>query len=398
MLGAARARGTNNSVLKFGYLKTRSKPLSQPRPRPLEPTTMQLATTTMTPRWLMRTMTRTTRQERTWSGWQPSSAPTTRRWPAWEPKIPPQRCCARVWRRRGRGNVRVNLFFNRYRQHKGSRPGWKKQLEAARAKLQELRDRRTELDKEIDEQSNKADSCGSEVAKAQAELRELLERAKTEKGGDAQTTQTGAAGSTAHGTEGIAGAAAAWNAAKTAIEAQVTALPADLGKEIRDAIATQYAAMESLLNRIPTPTPPPPPPPQLHQQQHPRASQGGGTGNKPPTSTGTGADGGCADRGTTSDGRRDGAGDDSKTNDADDATTMLDVDDSVLEKLADIFCDQAANDANDGGEGSGSTDTGSDGGANSKSRKLREAQLAAARRCLNGPIPVRKTCTKNAGK
>ncbi len=272
-----------------------------------------------------------------------------------------------------------------------------KQLETAKSKLQELRDRRTELDKEIDEQSNKADSCSSEVAKAQAELRELLERAKTEKGGEAQATTTGAAGGTTQGTEGIAGAAAAWNAAKTAIEAQVTALPADLGKEIRDAIAAQYLAMESLLNRIPTPTPPPPPPsPQPPPQHQPREAQGGGTGGNLPTSTGTGVDGGCANQRTTSDGRRNG--DDSNANDADDATTMLDVDDSVLEKLADIFSDQAASDANDGAEGSGGADVGGDGGASNKSRKTREAQLAAARRCLNGPIPVRKTCGKNAGK
>jgi hypothetical protein len=77
---------------------------------------------------------------------------------------------------------------------------------------------------------------------------------------------------------------------------------------------------------------------------------------------------------------------------------MLDVDDSVLQKLADIFAVQAASDATDGGEDSGSADAGGDGGASSKSRKLREAQLAAARKCLNGPIPVRKPFTKNAGK
>ncbi len=268
-----------------------------------------------------------------------------------------------------------------------------KQLEAARAKLQELRDKRVELDKEIAEQANKADACNAEVGKAQAELRELLERAKTEKGGDAQPTQTGAAGSTAQGTGGIAGAAVAWNAAKSAIEAQVTALPADLGKELRDAIATQYAAMEALLNKIPAPAPPPPPqPPQPHQQQQPPVSQSGESGSIP-TSAGTAADGGGADRGATADGRR--TGNDGDTRDADDATTMLDVDDSVLQKLADIFADQTTS---DGGGDDGGDDAGGDGGASSKSRKLREAQLAAARKCLNGPIPVRKPFTKNAGK
>ncbi len=269
-----------------------------------------------------------------------------------------------------------------------------KQLETARAKLQELRDKRTELDKEIAEQSNKADACNAEVGKAQAELRELLERAKTEKGGDTQPTTTGTAGGAAQGKDGIAGAAAAWNAAKSAIEAQVTALPADLGKELRDAIATQYAAMESLLNKIPTPAPPPPPqPPQPHLHQQPPAPQGGESGSNPPTSAGTAAGDGGTDRGATSDGAR--MGGDGNARDADDAPTMLDVDDSVLQKLADIFADQTTS---DGGGDDGGDDAGGDGGASNKSRKLREAQLAAARKCLNGPVPVRKPFTKNAGK
>ncbi len=79
---------------------------------------------------------------------------------------------------------------------------------------------------------------------------------------------------------------------------------------------------------------------------------------------------------------------------------MLDIDDSVIDKLAAIFGGGGGEKGgDDGGNAGGSSGDGGDSGESSgKCRKLREAQKAAARQCLSGSVPVRKLGLKQANK
>ncbi len=244
-----------------------------------------------------------------------------------------------------------------------------KQLEAARTKLRELEEKRDEINKELKEQADKVGACDEEVGKCKAELRDLLEKAKVEKGGDTKaTTAESTAGSATPAPEDLHGAAAAWNAAKSAIEARLAALPEAEGMGVRQAIAAQYAAMENILNQIPPPT-------QL----------------QPTAATAAAAAAASAQLGTQPQQLPPAA--DGKEADEPAAAEMLDIDDAVIEKLAEILTVGNGGGVDEDGGGGDADPNAGDGSAgneaSAKIRKLRESQVAAARQCL-GKILVRK--------
>ncbi len=252
-------------------------------------------------------------------------------------------------------------------QRKATR--FERQLEAARLKLQELEAKKVELDKEIAEQATKVASSTEEVTKSRQELGELLERAKAEKGTAPPTAAAPAADAQAPAATDLRGAAAAWNAAKLAIQRQLDNLPADTSQDVRQAISEQYVAMEAVLNKLPAP------PPEMPQ---------------PATDANAGASGTKGETDTSDD--NEGGGD---------AAEMLDVDEAVLAKLAEMFTT--------GGDEAGETDDKTvgdadanvdDGGGNGsrKARKLMDSRVTAARQFLAGKIPLKKPQLKHGGK
>ncbi len=274
-------------------------------------------------------------------------------------------------------------------QRKASRN--ERQLEAAKTRLLELETKRDELDKQVTEQAAKVASCTEEVATSRKELGDLLERAKAEKGTAAPaSTATPTAGGAAAGPSGNQDAATAWNLAKMAIQQQVAALPSDVSPELQQAIAAQYAAMEMLLNKLPLQ----------------------GAGNSQAAGATTTAAAAACGSGPPNDGAinpsppprqdtddRQGAPTDADGDD--DATGMLDVDESVLAKLAEIFT--AGDDDGDEADGAGTSPGGGAGGEDNgdngsrKSRKLLDSRVTAARRFLAGTTPLRKPQLKNKG-
>ncbi len=256
--------------------------------------------------------------------------------------------------------------------------------DAAKSKLQELECKRAELDKEIAEQTTKVSSAADELAKCRIELGELLERAKAEKGTTAPpSTAAASTDGAASALGGIRGAAAAWNAAKLAIQQQLAALPAGIAPEVQRAVSAQYEAMEAVLNNIPAP-----PPPTAPATPAPLDSADNGPHNGTPTPpTDASANGNGDDTTAICDGG--GA-----------PNEMLDVDDSVLEKLAEIFtgssegADTSSNAVH--GDDDATDEDHGDGGR--KARRLMDSRGTAARQYLAGKIPLRKPQLKHGGK
>ncbi len=265
-----------------------------------------------------------------------------------------------------------------------------RQLDTAKSKLAELEARKKELEQEITEQVSKVAQWTAEVDKSKAELGELLERAKAEQATTSQQVPPNAASSGAPSTgDGIVGAAAAWNAAKAAIQAQLASLPADTSRELHQAIATQYDAMERVLNQLPAAPPPqppaprPPPPPQ-QQPQADDGTTGSGKGGIGEGGQGVGTGQGTATT-TTNSAAAAAASDDVK-----DSTTMLDIDDTTIAKLAEILAENGDdNDAADDGDG-GDTETGN----SRKSRRTMDSRVAAAKQYL----ALRKPHFRKTGK
>ncbi len=271
-----------------------------------------------------------------------------------------------------------------------------RQLEAAKTKLQQLEEQRADLDKEIAEQAAKVASSTEDVTKARGELGQLLERAKAEKGTAVPpptTTSTTTDGS-APTSNDLQGAAAAWNAAKLAIQHQVAALPAELNQEVTQAIAAQYAAMEALLNKLPPPAPAATPPG--------TGEQAGAQGRQcPPTPTApaTAAAASTSSAPANPGGAGRGIGTEGNAEEDEGPADMLDVDDSVLARLAEIFTADADEGAvADGGaagnDGDGDED---DSGGSRKTRKLLDSRVTAAKQYLAGRIPLRKPQLKKGG-
>ncbi len=262
-----------------------------------------------------------------------------------------------------------------------------RQLEAAKDKLQELEKRKLELEKEVAEQAVKVRSAADEVSKNKEELGTLLEKAKAEQGTTTATaTGGGTPGTTGGEQEGILGAAAAWNKAKLAIQRQVDSLPADVGQEMRAAIATQYAAMEAMLNKLPAPAQPPAttPPATAPQAQPPGDSSGGTPAAVAETPS---------DTRDAPPAKHDG--------DEDPPGSMCDIDETTLARLAEIFTAGGdATDVDDGADGHvgdpGEGDGGDD-GRSRKSRRLMESRLSVAKQYLAGRVPLRKGHIKPRG-
>ncbi len=285
-----------------------------------------------------------------------------------------------------------------------------KHLESAKGRLAELEQQRKELDKEIAEQTAKVAACAEEVDRCRTELGELLERAKAEQGTATQTPPAGAANSgSPSASGGLQGAAAAWNQAKSAIQAQLATLPSDAAAELRQAIAAQYAAMEAVLNKLPTSTPTvaasasstsAPPPPASHPPgPQPTAPSQESSAQQPlPPAAAAATAAAAADGG---DGRTDGAatathGDGAGGgDDGDDA--MQGIDDAAIAQLAAILTDGGGTVAGDVDDADGDGD-GDDGNGSRKSRRLLDSRVAAARQFLEGKIPLRKTHFRKPGK
>jgi hypothetical protein len=259
-------------------------------------------------------------------------------------------------------------------------------LETAKGRLAELEQKKKDLEKEVAEQAAKVTMCAEEVDKCRTELGELLERAKVEQGTAAQVPPAGAAiGSSSNANGGIQGAAAAWNAAKAAIQAQLASLPADSSQDLRQAILAQYDAMESVLNKLPTSSssssPPAAQPADPKQEQHPQPPQPSGGG-------GDGANGTATAAHEANAGSR-GGGD----------NEMLDIDDATIVRLAEILTDNGGAVAGDGDDADGDGDGGdAEGGGSRKSRKVLDSRVAAARQFLEGKVPLRKPHLKKPGK
>jgi hypothetical protein len=262
-----------------------------------------------------------------------------------------------------------------------------RQLETAKNKLQELEKRKLDLEKEVAEQASRVSSAAEEVSKSKEELGTLLEKAKAEQATTTTTATGGGTSGTAGGEqEGLLGAAAAWNKAKLAIQKQVEALPADASQELRNAIATQYAAMEAVLNKL---TPPEQPasvaPPTPAPQPQPPGSSSGGAPAAAAAAPGATSGGPPINH----DGEDDAPG------------SMCDIDETTLARLAEIFTTgDEATDADDGGDGHvgdpGEGDGGDD-GRSRKSRRLMETRLSAAKQYLAGRVPLRKGHVKPRG-
>ncbi len=285
-----------------------------------------------------------------------------------------------------------------------------RQLEAAKTKLHELHGKRDELENEISEQAAKVANCDDELGKCRKELGELLERAKAEKGTTVQSTSTsGNNGGTGAASSGLHGAAIAWNAAKRAIQEQVAGLPAEASKELMQAIAAQYSAMEAVLNKLPVAPPVADASSATQQQQPPSPQQGAQQMAQQQQSAAPAA---AAAPSAEQAGRRDGDGarSDGQTCNGDSRTgtsgggddgegDMLDVDEATLRKLAEILTE-----GEDGGTGDGGDDVSVDGnadGSNSaggrKSRRTMDSKVAAARKYLRGSIPLQKPQLKKHG-
>ncbi len=271
-----------------------------------------------------------------------------------------------------------------------------KHLETAKGKLAELEQQKKDLEKEVAEQAAKVAACAEEVDRCRTELGELLERAKAEQGTAVQVPPAGAAaGSSSSANGGIQGAAAAWNAAKAAIQAQLASLPADTSQDLRQAIVAQYDAMEAVLNKLPTPSSstssasvsPPVSPPSAPQPVEPRQEQP----PQPPQPSGGGGVGANGTAAAAHEASADGTG--GGDND------MLDIDDATIVRLAEILTDNggalAGGDDDADGDGDGGD---AEGGGSRKSRKVLDSRVAAARQFLEGRVPLRKPYLKKPGK
>ncbi len=268
--------------------------------------------------------------------------------------------------------------------------------EAAKAKLQELELRKTELEKEIVEQSSKVAAAYDDLTKSKLELGGLLERAKAEKGTAPAASTTANDEGAAPAAGGIHGAAAAWNAAKAAIQQQVAALASDVAPELQQAVAAQYAAMEAVLNRIPAPAPSAPSAPPAAPS--PQGDGGRSSKPEPPAAASTTTAAASSAAAAATDGSNDGTG--TAAEDDGGATGMLDVDEAVLNKLAEIFTS--------GGDGASAADGDVDddidapgdpnGDGSRKARRIMDSRVTAARQYLAGRIPLRKPSLKHGGK
>ncbi len=265
-----------------------------------------------------------------------------------------------------------------------------RQLDTAKTKLAELEARKKELEQEIAEQVAKVTQWTAEVDKSKAELGELLERAKAEQGTTSQQTPPNTTSSGPPSTGGgILGAAAAWNAAKAAIQAQLASLPADASRELHQAIAAQYAAMEQVLNKLPTtpPTQPPAPQPPPQPQQQPQASDGATGGSK--GSNGGGGQGSGTDQAAATTATNSTTAT-LATDDGTGTAAMLDIDDATIAKLAEILAENGdENDAANDGDGNDA-----DAGSSRKCRRTMDSRVAAAKQYL----ALRKPQFKKPGK